>query len=243
VAADLIIYAVIAAGLVMYLRNILGTRTGDERQRPNPFAQKPELGNNPEGAAGAAIKAPLKNVPVTPHDNLERHMHVSGVLAQQGLMDIMRADRDFSVATFLRGAQDAFVMIVEAFARDDRETLRDLCAPHIYQAFDQAMRTREQSGQTMQVEIHAVRKVDVLEARYDGHEAVISIRFIADETSVLRDAEGQFISGHPDRVTETNDIWTFTRVLKSRDPIWYLSQTREGEGDEQAGSTVPETHI
>jgi hypothetical protein len=39
VAVDLIIYAVIAAGLIFWLRSILGTRHGDERERPNPFAE------------------------------------------------------------------------------------------------------------------------------------------------------------------------------------------------------------
>ena len=35
--ADLIVYAVVAAGLIFWLRSILGTRHGEEHERPNPF--------------------------------------------------------------------------------------------------------------------------------------------------------------------------------------------------------------
>ena len=35
--ADLIVYALVAAGLVFWLRSVLGTRHGEEREHPNPF--------------------------------------------------------------------------------------------------------------------------------------------------------------------------------------------------------------
>ncbi len=35
--ADIVIYAVVAIGLIAWLRSILGTRNGSERSRPNPF--------------------------------------------------------------------------------------------------------------------------------------------------------------------------------------------------------------
>src|SRR5690606_39407630 len=45
---DILIFAMIAAFLVFRLRNVLGRRTGNEQQRPNPFstgAQRPaEIG-------------------------------------------------------------------------------------------------------------------------------------------------------------------------------------------------------
>ena len=39
-SADILLYALVAAGLVFWLRNILGTRHGDERQRSNPFSSE-----------------------------------------------------------------------------------------------------------------------------------------------------------------------------------------------------------
>lgn len=237
VAAELVIYALIAAGLVIWLRNILGTRTGDERERPNPFAQKPD--GKPVLMAGADADPVAGILPGHQEPVLERHMNIVPA-AQIGLAAVGQADRDFVAAHFLHGAQEAFVMIVEAFARADRATLKDLLAPSVYEGFDSVLREREEAGQTAQVEIHAVRKVELLAARLDGRMAYITVRFVADETSVLRDAAGDLLSGHPDRVTETVDIWTFGRDVKGRDPVWFVYETREGAGDEQAGSTVPD---
>jgi predicted lipid-binding transport protein (Tim44 family) len=243
VAADLLIYAIIAAGLVFWLRSILGTRTGDERQRPNPFTQarpgeKTPLTAVPTDAEAAAGVLPGYYEQAA--ETLDRNMAVNGPDAEQGLAAIAAADRDFSTPHFLRGAQDAFIMIVEAFARADRETLRDLLHPAVYANFDAALQQREKDGETASVEIHAIRKVEVESASLEGRTASVTVRFVADETSVLRDKDGKLLSGHPDRVTETIDIWTFRRDIKSGDLSWLLCETREGAGDAQKGSTVPD---
>lgn len=241
-AAELVIYALVAAGLVFWLRSILGTRNGDERQRPNPFTQAQQADKKPlpvPGREGESAAGMLPGYYDQAAEALERNMSVSGAAAEQGLAAIAAADRDFSTPHFLRGAQDAFVMIVEAFARADRETLRDLLDPAVYANFDAALQQREAAGESSSVEIHAIRRVEVMDAKLDGRVASITVKFVADETSVLRDRDGKFLSGHPDRVTETVDIWTFTRDVRGRDLSWLLSATREGAEDQQKGSTVP----
>lgn len=244
-AADILIYALVAAGLVFWLRNILGTRSGDERQRPNPFTQaqqpvdkKPLPVPGPADAAAGMLPGYYEQAAET----LERNMSVAAG-AETGLSAIAAADRDFSTPHFLRGAQDAFVMIVEAFARADRATLRDLLHPTVYANFDAALTQRETNGETASVEIHAIRRIEVESAKLDTRIAAITVKFVADETSVLRDRDGKLLSGHPDRVTETIDIWTFTRDVRSRDLSWLLTETREGAGDQQKGSTVPDHGI
>ncbi|HRC27077.1 MAG TPA: hypothetical protein PKX87_06575, partial [Alphaproteobacteria bacterium] len=52
ISIDLILYAAIAVGLVFWLRSVLGTRHGDERQRPNPFA--PPSDSSPSRAESAS---------------------------------------------------------------------------------------------------------------------------------------------------------------------------------------------
>lgn len=231
-AADLVIYGLVAAGLVFWLKNILGTRTGDERERPNPFTQAAETQKQaPQAAAAPGVLPGYEELAPAP---LERHMSIATPAAERGLLAVAQIDRGFSPAFFLGAAQEAFVMIVEAFARGDRETLGDLLHPAVYKGFDEALRQRAAAGETASVEIHAVRKIEVLDARVEsGRMAYITVRFIADETNVLRDRDGKPISGHPDRVTETNDIWTFGRDLRGRDPAWLVYETREGA---EAGS-------
>lgn len=232
--ADLLLYALVAAGLIFWLRSILGSRHGDERQRPNPFApSKPD----PAESAKPALSA-LDNSILTPGETLiggplilpkNSNCTIANSALEPALLKIASMDRNFNLAHFMTGAQDAFVMIVEAFAQGDRDLLKSLLAPDLYKAFDQSLKERSAAGGTMTAEIHAIRKVEVTDAQLKDKMAFITLRFVADETVVTKDKDDHMLSGHPDRVTETIDIWTFARTIASKDPTWLLVATREEE--------------
>lgn len=241
---DIVIYAVIAAGLVLWLRSLLGTRGEGEKQRPNPFVET-EKGLNSAQSQGAALP-PQKTIS-SPPLNREQDMRAGlrqnmSILdqAHQGLLEIGRADRSFDAAHFLSGAQEAFVMIVTAFASGDRETLKNLLDEAVYRLFDSALSGREGAGEQAQVEIHAIRRAEITKAWLSGRKAFITVRFIADETNILKDREGALIYGHPDRVTETIDVWTFCRDTHSRMPGWNVCETKDEDAAQAEHKTVPD---
>lgn len=236
--ADVILYGLVAAGLVFWLRGLLGTRNEDEPRRPNPFAeQQPDKSGAPAPLATAiAHDSALSGAPAAQggafgEEALARHMAIAEE-SHAGLNEIVRADHGFDAARFLTGAQDAFVMIVEAFAEGDRDTLRGLLAEPVLKGFYQALDARAARGETASVEIHAVRKAEIIRAWLEGRTAFITVRFVADETNVLKDAQGTLLHGHPDRVTETIDVWTFGRAVNARSPAWFVYETR----DEDSGA-------
>lgn len=237
---DILLYALVAAGLVFWLRSVIGTRHGDERERPNPFTQAPAekpAYETSEAAVPALELSPAGEAPMLP-----RNVTIATAMAEQGIEDIAQEDRAFDPATFSIAAQEAFVIIVEAFAKGDRDTLRDLLADPVYRAFASALDTRAQTGETVSTEIHAVRKVDITDARVTGRDAFITIRFTADETCVIRDREQKILSGDPDRITEMVDVWTFTRNIRSRDPRWLVCETRDGDIVEEHKTPLPDVH-
>lgn len=240
--ADIILYALVAAGLVFWLRSLLGTRNEGERQRPNPYTEAERLRAQNASAPGAAKAGVglLEDGTVDLSAGLGRNMAIAED-AKAGLMEIARNDRGFSVAHFLTGAQDAFVMIVEAFARGDWESLKNLLHDPVYHSFDQAISEREQRGEEAMVEIHAVRRAEIVKAWIADRTAFITVRFVADETNLLRDRDGQYLSGHPDRVTETVDIWTFGRDIRARTPEWFLYETRDADAAMSDVKTVPDS--
>lgn len=224
IPTDIIVYAVIAAGLLLWLSRVLGTRTGAERQRPNPFAAQPAK----DPLAIDAPKAPaLQNVTAS---------------VDAGLVQIALADRSFDSALFVENAKDAFAIVVTAFADGDRNTLRDLLAPDVCKSFEAEIDRRETAGQKAITEVHAVRGADVIDARLDGSKAVITIRFKADETYALTDSSGHTIAGHGDRVVEMIDVWVFSRDIKSSDPRWFVVETRD-DVKETGGMTLPEAGL
>lgn len=245
---DIIIYAVIAAGLVFWLRSILGTRHGDERQRPNPFTtpppdkkqqQRPAIAGSPlKALAGVANQPAIENEDIK--SGLERHMSVDDA-AIAGLREIEESDRSFDLPHFARGAQDAFVMIVEGFATGDRELLEGLLGPSVFGLFKGVIDDRDAKGEKAAVEIHAVRKVEIKSARLEQRRAFITVKFVADETNVVRAKDGGIISGNPDRVKETIDIWTFSRDVRARDPAWLVVETQDVDAAQSNDKTVPDS--
>ncbi len=240
---ELILYALVAAGLVFWLRSVLGTRHGDERERPNPFTTPAEKPFAEAKAAAAAAGVDTENgLAIDVRPILPRNVSIEGPATESGLMEIGRVMRDFDLPTFTQGAQDAFAIIVEAFAQGDRDTLQNLLEPSVYAAFDAALKDREEKGEKVETEIHAVRRAEVLKAEIKDKDAFITIRFIADETCVVRDREGHILSGDPDRITEMNDIWTFSRTIKSRDPRWLLAETSDGDVKEEMSTPIPDSY-
>lgn len=225
--ADLVIYALVAAGLVFWLRSILGTRHGEERQRDNPLLrQKDDKAPAPEAALVEEREITSEDLVKGLAENKDGKISIDGKKAEAGLIDIARADRDFDINFFMDGAQEAFAIVVEAFAAGDRETLKDLLGSAVYSAFEAAIAERERKGEKQETQIRAIRKAEAIEARVSGRMAYITVRFLAEETSVTRDSKGEIVEGHPERLTAMKDVWTFSRDIRSRDPRWMVVETR-----------------
>lgn len=243
--ADLIVYALVAAGLVFWLRSVLGTRHGEERERSNAFLASDGNERSDDvidisiDGPPAALSMPerISALANEPRDNCS----IDSKTAENGLIDIAKADKSFDIDFFLDGAQDAFVMIVESFAEGDRDMLKDLLADDVYKAFEAAIDEREKLGHVQITDIHAIRKVDVIDAKLeDGRQAVITLRIVAEESSVTKDEAGEVVSGHADKTHEMQDIWVLGRDIKSKDPSWLLMETRGGF--EEDNELIPDSH-
>lgn len=234
-SADLIVYGLVAAGLIFWLRSILGTRHGDEKQRPNLYVAPSEnpVGPAPDLTEEEPLVSPSEDIAALAREPV-RGMSIENKTAENALLEIAAADKSFDIKFFLEGVQDAFALVVECFGDGDREMLSQLLSPSVYAAFDGAITAREEAEETMQAKIHAIKKAEIIEAWLDKRTAFITVRFTADETSVTRNKEGEVIAGHPDKVVPMRDIWVFTRDIKSRNPAWLVHETRgDFEGDNE----------
>jgi predicted lipid-binding transport protein (Tim44 family) len=218
---DLIIFAMIAAFLVFRLRNVLGRRTGNERPPQEPNSQR----NGPRPAP-AADNANEENVVALPDREPDDAFveQAEGVLGEN-LRQIRDADPSFNSEKFVEGARGAFEMVVTSFAAGDRETLRPLLSDEVYENFAGAIVERADKGQTMEMTLVGISSCDIIEASMDGRVAFVTIKFVTEQIEVTRDSAGEVIEGDPTRVTTVNDIWTFARNTRSRNPNWTLVAT------------------
>jgi predicted lipid-binding transport protein (Tim44 family) len=227
---DIVLFAMVAAFLFLRLRSVLGRRTGQERQRPNPFVrpaadqQRPGQGQRPQ-PRGEIRPLPLE--PVRPRaETTPSASAPSGTPLATGLAEIKLADPNFHEDSFLGGARVAFEMIIEAYARGDLATLRPLLADDVYEKFTGAIKAREAAGETLETTLSALRILDIVEARMDGRVAIVTVKFVSDQINILRDRSGTVLDGDPAKPVEVVDLWTFSHHTRGRDPNWTLIATR-----------------
>jgi predicted lipid-binding transport protein (Tim44 family) len=206
---DLILFGMIAAFLVLRLRSILGRRTGYERP-PAPYQP-------PSSTAAPVIEGRAESVPPAAARVLPDPNSPTG----QTLASMHATDPGFDPSAFLNGAEQAFRIIVGAFAKGDRAALRPLLSDTTYGAFDSAITAREAAGQTQVSELRAIQSSTIEHADLAGSVAKLTVRFVSDQISLTRDSAGNPVAG-TDAVTELVDLWSFERDLGTRDPVWRL---------------------
>jgi predicted lipid-binding transport protein (Tim44 family) len=217
---DIIFFAMVAAFLILRLRSVLGRRTGEERQRPDPFRTRPA-----ETAGDKIIPLPDRSARAGA-DALEAIPVSKGTPLDSGLTQIAVADPSFKSEEFLSGAKAAFEMIIMAFAKGDRKALRPLLNDPVFEHFSAAIKAREDAGQSHETTLVGVKSATILEAQMDGRTAFVTIKFVSEQINVTRDKAGAPVDGEPAHAAEITDIWTFARNTRSRDPNWTLVETR-----------------
>ena len=217
---DLLLFAMVAAFLVLRLRSVLGRRTGFER--PAQPEARP-AGFDPR--ATTTIEGVAEELPPAAAGRGQRVVPDPRSPPGQALARIAGVDRGFEPNRFLDGAEGAFRMIVTAFAAGDRATLRSLLSDDTYAGFEQAITAREQAGETQRTEVRAVHEMAIDGADLRGTVADITVRFVTDQINLTHGRDGEVVTGS-DAVTELTDVWTFQRDLKAADPTWKLVATR-----------------
>ncbi len=214
----IVILAMIFALLALRLFAVLGRRTGHEqRQLPTPaddlsIAPRPIAPTQGDGRSEAGREPDS----------------VVALPAQSGLRALIALDRGFDVGQFLVGARAAYGMILEAFWKGDRETLRRYCDPDVLHAFETAIEARDTAGHTLENRLVRIENANISDVRVENGQAVLVVRFEADISAVTKDKDGAVIAGSLVDAVPTIDLWTFARDVKSRDPNWLLVETDEG---------------
>jgi len=233
--ADIILYALIAAGLIFWLKSIIGTRDDDEEiggrslseDEKDPFVSLTEKLKKSE----ESNVVPLSNQ-IGAGFVLPMNTRIDSKTTENHLTKLSKDHENFDFDHFISGVDFAFPMIIEAFAKGEKDVLKDLLAEPVYNAFESAIDDRESRGEKVETEVKAIEKIDVLEAHEKDGWAYITVRFIARETCVIRDSESEIISGDPERITQMVDVWVFGKDLASDGPEWFLCETRDDEKEE-----------
>jgi len=219
---DIIILAMVAGFIALRLVSVLGRRTGNERRPDNqPYGNSgPESSGDRRPADPTAHDAPGAVLEPPVNAEPDRSTPLGRTLSR-----IMVADRNFDPSTFVQGASAAYEMIIESFAAGDRETLRPLLSDDVFRDFETVIEGREKANRTMETKVVEILDSEIVDASLEDGAAEVTVRFKAELISVVRDSEDRIVEGNPSDTVTVTDIWTFARMVKSRDPNWVLIAT------------------
>jgi predicted lipid-binding transport protein (Tim44 family) len=211
---QLLVLAGIAIFLILKLRSVLGTRDGFEKP-PIPLEDvRPRVRRDFEVIEGG------------PDRDITDHV-ADGSDAAKALAEMKKAEPAFSVGPFLQGARGAYEMILTAFEKGELDRIRPFLSDDVEASFAEAIAQREADGLTIEANFLGIKELVLHDATFNADSRIgeISVRFVADQTYVVRNKAGEVVEGTPREVKKTRDIWTFARQMGSDDPNWQLVAT------------------
>lgn len=207
---QLLVLAGIAIFLILKLRSVLGTREGFEKPAlpaEGPAQRKFEVidggpdrditDNTPDSAASSALTA------------------------------MKLAEPAFNVTDFLKGARQAYEMILMAFDKGDLAQIKPFLGEEVATTFAAAIADRENRGLKIESTFAGVREMQLSEATFDPatRRAEIAVRFTGELSRTVRDKSGTVVEGGPTAIIRQRDTWTFARNMGAGDPNWQLAAT------------------
>lgn len=212
--SNLILLA-LAVVILLRLRSVLGRRVGNER--PPPEASM---------FSGKQTEAETETAPLPePEPALAEREPPEATGLDRRLKEIALADRSFHPQRFLEGARIAYERIETGFAAGARDSLRALLGDAAFQRFDAVMRERDARGEQAVCEVVKIHEADITHAEMRALQALVTVRFRADLLSFVHDSEGNLVSGDDTAPRRAEDLWTFERNTRDKDPNWRLVHT------------------
>ncbi|MEM8698031.1 MAG: Tim44/TimA family putative adaptor protein, partial [Pseudomonadota bacterium] len=106
---------------------------------------------------------------------------------------------------------------------------KSLLTPDVYSAFESVISEREEKGLRVEARFIGVRDVRPERLAFESEmaEADVTLRFVGEMITAVRDSENRVVEGDPNEIRRQTDVWTFSRVMGSRNPNWLLTATGE----------------
>ena len=126
---------------------------------------------------------------------------------------------------FLKGADIAYEQIIIAFSKGDKKSLKSLLGKEMYNDFSQVIDDRKKKEYKYETTFIGVKSSKVLEFKKIENIYRVSVNFVSEIITCVKDKNNKIIEGNPDVIKTVNDVWKFSKNMWSQDPTWYLVET------------------
>jgi len=126
---------------------------------------------------------------------------------------------------FLKGAEIAYEQIITNFAKGDKKALKPLLEKEMFNRFVEVIDERKSKQLKYETTFIGLKSAKVLEFKKIENIYKVTVNFVSEIITCVKDNNNQVIEGSPDIIKTVNDIWRFSKNMWSQDPTWYLIDT------------------
>ena len=125
---------------------------------------------------------------------------------------------------FLKGAEIAYETIITDFSDNDNKLTnsKPLLSKKIHDQFNDALNQRNDRGHFAEITFIGVNSSDIKEHKKTDSVLKVTVNFVAEVITCIKDKDKKIISGDPDRIKKIYDTWVFSRDIRSKNPNWQL---------------------
>ena len=125
---------------------------------------------------------------------------------------------------FLKGAKIAYETVITDFSDNDNKitNAKPLLNKNIFNQFDDALKERAKRGHFAEITFIGINKAEIKEHKKIGNILNVTVDFIAEVITCIRDKEKKIVSGDPEKIKKIYDTWVFSRDTTSTNPNWQL---------------------
>ncbi len=145
----------------------------------------------------------------------------------------LKKDKEtFDKKDFIKGAEAAYEMIIGAFAKGDKNSLKPLLTENLYSEFSKIIDERKTKQITSELTFIGIKETKIAKIDKEDTHYKIKTKFTSEIVNCLKNNSGMVIEGDPEKIKTVTDVWIFEKDLKDKNPTWYLTEL-SSDGDEK----------
>lgn len=121
---------------------------------------------------------------------------------------ILELDSKFDFKSFIKGAKEAFKIIVESFNNNKLTSVKNLISEEVYDKFEKTGDIKKHYFRVLSVKAH------ILNIKVENKFAKIKVEFLSNQEKK--------VSEKTERFENIEDVWTFEKNMSIENPIWKL---------------------
>jgi len=138
--------------------------------------------------------------------------------------NIKKKSESFDETTFKKGAEAAYEMIIDAFAKGDKSSLKPLLTQNLFNEFSKIIDERKSKQIISELTFIGIKETKIENIDKKDTHYKIKTKFVSEIVNCLKNNSGMVIEGDPEKIKTVTDVWIFEKNLKDKNPTWYLTE-------------------